>query len=111
MMTLTTTSVDSNVIVDILNQDHALNQRTLAAIENSRQAGPLIVSGPVYSELMGLPTRTRRFSTNSLQLGILKLTSDLTRLSGAQRELDLKAMWNEGWLILDSFHAASWQIF
>jgi hypothetical protein len=73
MMTLTTASVDSNVIVDIPNQDHALNQRALAAIENSRQAGPPIVSGPVFSELMGLPTRTQAILDEFFTIGNIEV--------------------------------------
>jgi len=68
-MTLTTTSVDSNVIVYLLNEDHALNQRALAAIENSRKTGPLVVSGPVYSELMGLPARTQAILDEFFTIG------------------------------------------
>jgi predicted nucleic acid-binding protein len=72
-MTLTTTSVDSNVIVYLLNQDHALNERALTAIENARSLGPLVVCGPVYSELLGLPSRTQAildefFTTGSIEV-------------------------------------------
>jgi len=56
-MSSTTTSLDTNVLVYLLNEDAALNRRALAAINNSRKAGRLVVSGPVYAELLGLPTR------------------------------------------------------
>jgi predicted nucleic acid-binding protein len=58
-MSSTTTSIDTNVLVYLLNQDAALNERALAAIERSRKAGKLVVSGPVYAELLGLPSRTQ----------------------------------------------------
>jgi predicted nucleic acid-binding protein len=54
-----TTSLDTNVLVYLLNEDSALNQRAFAGIERSRKAGRLLVSGPVYAELLGLPSRTQ----------------------------------------------------
>jgi predicted nucleic acid-binding protein len=57
-MSSTTTSLDSNVLVYLLNQDNLLNRRALAAIEQARKRGVLVVSGPVYAELLGLPSRT-----------------------------------------------------
>lgn len=72
-MTLTTTSVDTNAIVYLLNQDHALNQRALAAIEGSRRAGPLVVSGPVYSELLGLPSRTQAVLDEFFTIGGIEI--------------------------------------
>jgi predicted nucleic acid-binding protein len=73
MMNSTTTSIDTNVIVYLLNQDNALNERALAAIERSRKAGNLVVSGPVYAELLGLPSRTQAildefFTTGGVQI-------------------------------------------
>jgi predicted nucleic acid-binding protein len=58
-MSSTITSLDTNVLVYLLNEDAALNERALAAINNSRKAGRLVVSGPVYAELLGLPARTQ----------------------------------------------------
>jgi predicted nucleic acid-binding protein len=58
-MSSTTTSLDTYVLVYLLNEDAALNTRALAAIERSRKAGRLVVSGPVYAELLGLPSRTQ----------------------------------------------------
>lgn len=56
---MTTISIDTNVLVYLLNEDAALNTRALAAIERSRMSGRLVVSGPVYAELLGLPSRTQ----------------------------------------------------
>lgn len=72
-MNLTTTSIDTNVIVYLLNQDHELNQRALAAIESSRKAGPLVVSGPVYSELLGLPSRTQAILDEFFTIGGIEI--------------------------------------
>jgi hypothetical protein len=69
----TTTSVDSNVFVYLLNQDSALNTRALAAIEASRKAGPLVVSGPVYAELMGLPSRTQPILDEFFTMGGIQI--------------------------------------
>jgi predicted nucleic acid-binding protein len=57
-MSTTTFSVDSNVIVSLLNQEKELSGRALLALERSRRSGHLVVSGPVYAELLGLPART-----------------------------------------------------
>jgi hypothetical protein len=54
-----TTSIDTNVLVDLLNPDDALNRPALAAIEKAKSAGKLIVCGAVYAELLGLPSRTQ----------------------------------------------------
>jgi predicted nucleic acid-binding protein len=72
-MSLTTTSVDTNVIAYLLNQDDALNQRALAAIERSREAGRLVVSGPVYAELLGLPSRTQAILDEFFTIGGIEI--------------------------------------
>ena len=46
-MNSTTTSLDTNVLVYLMNQDSSLNHRALAAIEKASAKGPLVVSGPV----------------------------------------------------------------
>ncbi len=58
-MSTTITSIDTNVLVYLLNEDSALNKRAMAGIERSRRAGRLVVSGPVFGELLGLPSRTQ----------------------------------------------------
>lgn len=68
-MISTTTSIDTNILVYLLNEDSALNGRALAAIEKSRSTGPLIVSGPVYAELMGLPKRTQTILDEFFSIG------------------------------------------
>jgi len=68
-MNSTTTSLDTNLLVYLLNQDNALNQRALAAIEESRGRGPLIVSGAVYAELLGLPSGTQAVLDEFFTLG------------------------------------------
>jgi predicted nucleic acid-binding protein len=58
-MSTTITSIDSNVLIYLLNQDDRLNKPALAAVAKARSLGKLLICGPVYSELMGLPERTQ----------------------------------------------------
>jgi predicted nucleic acid-binding protein len=58
-MNPTAVSIDTNVLISLFNEEKELNERALAAIEGCRKAGRLVVSGPVYAELLGLPTRTQ----------------------------------------------------
>jgi predicted nucleic acid-binding protein len=73
MMNSTTTSVDTNVLVYLLNQDNALNERALAAIERSRKTGSLVVSAPVYAELLGLPARTQAILDEFFTIGSMQI--------------------------------------
>lgn len=68
-----TVSLDTNVVIALLNRDPSVNQAAQAAIKRSRQSGRVIVSGPVYAELLGLPSRTQPildafFSTGGFEL-------------------------------------------
>jgi predicted nucleic acid-binding protein len=72
-MSSTTTSIDTNVLVYLLNQDDTLNRRALAAIEKSRKRGTLVVSGPVYAELMGLPSRTQKILDEFFTIGGIEI--------------------------------------
>jgi len=67
------TSIDTNILVYLLNEDSALNTRALAAIEKSRRAGSLVVSGPVYAELMGLPKRTQAILDEFFTVGGIEI--------------------------------------
>jgi hypothetical protein len=58
-MTTTIVSLDTNVLVSLLNHEKDLSERALVAIESSRRSSRLVVSGPVYAELLGLPSRTQ----------------------------------------------------
>jgi predicted nucleic acid-binding protein len=72
-MSSTTTSLDTNVLVYLLNEDNALNERALAAIEKSRKSGKLVVSGPVYAELLGLPARTQAILDEFFSIGGIQI--------------------------------------
>lgn len=58
-MITTTVSLDTNVVIALLNQEQQVNESALAAIERSRKSGRVVVCGPVYAELLGLPARTQ----------------------------------------------------
>ena len=52
-----TTSIDSNVIAALWNREHVSNADAVRMLGNARAQGGLVVSGPVYSELMAGPLR------------------------------------------------------
>jgi predicted nucleic acid-binding protein len=56
---MTIVSLDTNVVIALLNQDNGINKKAQASIETSRKSGGLVVAGPVYAELLGLPSRTQ----------------------------------------------------
>jgi predicted nucleic acid-binding protein len=53
-----TTSIDSNIIVALWRQDDPLNGIAAEVLNQARKRGRLVVSAPVYAELMGDPSRT-----------------------------------------------------
>ena len=54
------TSIDSNAMTLLWVQDIGWSQRASSALEAAARLGPLIVCGPVFAELMGLPGRNPR---------------------------------------------------
>jgi predicted nucleic acid-binding protein len=70
---MTTVSLDTNVVIALLNEEQSLNESAQAAIDRSRKSGRLVVSGPVYAELLGLPAKTQHvlnvfFSAGGIEL-------------------------------------------
>jgi predicted nucleic acid-binding protein len=53
-----TTSIDSNIIVALWRESDALNSIAAKMLAQAGKQGKLIVSAPVYAELMGDPKRT-----------------------------------------------------
>ena len=53
-----TTSIDSNIIIALWREADALNGVAAKMLVRARKQGKLIVSAPVYAELMGDPKRT-----------------------------------------------------
>lgn len=68
-MSTTTVSLDSNLIVSVLNQELDFCDRAQSAINSYRKTGRLVVSGPVYAELLGLPSRTQLIIDEFLSAG------------------------------------------
>jgi predicted nucleic acid-binding protein len=50
-----TTSIDTNVLVAVWNADDMLNARAASALNAARNAGSLVVTAPVYAELLAAP--------------------------------------------------------
>ena len=53
-----TTSIDSNIIVALWWQQDPLNRVAANLLVRAQRSGTLVVSAPVYAELMGDPKRT-----------------------------------------------------
>lgn len=53
-----TTSIDTNVIVALWWDSNALNRMAEKVLVRAASAGKLVISAPVYAELMGDPGRT-----------------------------------------------------
>jgi predicted nucleic acid-binding protein len=55
-----TSSIDTNSIVALWWQGDAFNQVASQILSKARKAGPLVLSAPVYAELMGDPARSEK---------------------------------------------------
>jgi predicted nucleic acid-binding protein len=56
-----TTSVDTNVIIALWDRDPAVSTPAQRALDAAFSRGPLVLSGPVFAELMAAPGRTESF--------------------------------------------------
>jgi predicted nucleic acid-binding protein len=56
-----TTAIDTNVIVALWNVDAVLSSGAQSALEEALARGPLVVSAPVFCELMAAPGRDESF--------------------------------------------------
>jgi len=72
-MSSTTVSLDSNLIVSVLNQELEFCDRAQAALNKFRKSGRLVVSGPVYAELLGLPSRTQSILDDFFTVGGIEI--------------------------------------
>jgi predicted nucleic acid-binding protein len=55
------TSVDTNVLAALWDRDDALNSTAQAALDAAFDRGRLVISGPVFAELLAFPRRTEGF--------------------------------------------------
>ncbi|HWX55967.1 MAG TPA: type II toxin-antitoxin system VapC family toxin [Verrucomicrobiae bacterium] len=58
-----TTAVDTNVIIALWDRDPAVSRPAQTALDNALNRGALVVSAPVFAELMAAPGRTETFLT------------------------------------------------
>jgi predicted nucleic acid-binding protein len=56
-----TTSVDTNVIVALWHQDLTVSASAQRALDSALGQGSLVLSAPVFAELMAAPGRTEAF--------------------------------------------------
>jgi predicted nucleic acid-binding protein len=58
------TAVDTNVLVALWDRDDALNSTAQAALDAAFARGKLVISGPVFAELLALPRERKRLLKN-----------------------------------------------
>ena len=55
-----TTAIDTNVLVALWDTDTQLNNAAQKALDAAQARGALVISGPIYAELLALPGRTEK---------------------------------------------------
>ena len=55
------TAIDSNVLIALWNEDDMLNTQARSALDAALERGTLVISGPVFAELLAAPGRTENF--------------------------------------------------
>ncbi len=56
-----TTAIDTNVLVALWNADDRLNTLARSALDAALEQGGLVISAPVFAELLAAPSRTEAF--------------------------------------------------
>ncbi|HEY4579548.1 MAG TPA: type II toxin-antitoxin system VapC family toxin [Candidatus Acidoferrales bacterium] len=56
-----TTAIDTNVLVALWNEDDALNTLARSALDAALGRGRLVISAPVFAELLAAPSRNEGF--------------------------------------------------
>ncbi len=62
-----TTAVDTNVLVALWDRDPELNHAAQGALDEAASVGALVISAPVYCELLAAPGRTIEFLESFLK--------------------------------------------
>jgi len=62
-----TTAIDTNVLVALWDKDPSLSLAAQTALEAAFNRGGLVVSAPVFAELMAAPGRTENFVSSFLE--------------------------------------------
>jgi predicted nucleic acid-binding protein len=81
-----TTSVDTNVIVALWDQDPTVSASAQRALDSALGQGSLVLSAPVFAELMAAPGRTEAFVDKFCSETAMRIEFDLNeevwRLAG-----------------------------
>ena len=56
-----TTAIDTNVLVALWNEDDTLNTQARSALDAALGRGRLVISAPVFAELLAAPSRNESF--------------------------------------------------
>lgn len=62
-----TTLIDTNVLIALWDSDPTLNTLARTGLDEAFQRGRLLITAPVYAELMASPHRSEAFLDNFLQ--------------------------------------------
>jgi predicted nucleic acid-binding protein len=62
-----TTAIDTNVLVALWNSEDRLNSAAQAALDAALNRGSLVISAPVFAELLAFPTREEAFLDSFLR--------------------------------------------
>jgi predicted nucleic acid-binding protein len=81
-----TTSVDTNVIAALWGRDPAVSNAAQRALDAALERGSLVLSAPVFAELMAAPERTEefldRFCSDTGMTTEFDLDEEIWRLAG-----------------------------
>jgi predicted nucleic acid-binding protein len=72
------TALDTNVVVALLSRDHDLNLTAQKALDAAQSMGGLLISAPVFSELLAFPPRNEEFVDYFLRETRIQVDWDLT---------------------------------
>jgi predicted nucleic acid-binding protein len=61
------TSIDTNVLIALWNRDDALNLTAQRALDAAFERGSLLISAPVFAELLAFPAREEAFLDSFLR--------------------------------------------
>lgn len=56
-----TTAIDTNILVSLWNEDDTLNTLARSALDRALARGSLVISAPVFAELLAAPLRDETF--------------------------------------------------
>src|ERR1051326_5309113 len=72
-----TTAIDTNVIIALWDRNPAVSIPAQKALDDALNHGALVVSGPVFAELMAAPGRTEAFLSNFFKDTSINIEFDL----------------------------------